>query len=68
MYCPYCNSDNWVCNTHRKSVIEPIDEGYIEYSFAYCPDCGKEFVTKDVYEIVEMGTTMTMEEFEKENE
>ena len=68
MKCPYCNGENWDYNVRKDNVIEPLDEGYIEYCFAYCPDCDKEFVTKDVYEAVEMGVVMTMEEFEKESE
>ena len=65
MKCPYCNSDNWDYNTNRKSVIEPIDESFIEYFVVHRADCGKDFVSKEVYEIIEMGTAMTMEEIEK---
>ena len=67
MKCPYCNGNNWskdwVHIARKKNVTEPIDGGYIEYSFMYCLDCDKDFVTKDVYHTVEKGTGMTMDAF-----
>lgn len=68
MKCPYCNCDNWDYDVCEDCVTKPLDEGCIEYYFAHCHDCDKEFVTKDVYKIVKIGTTITMEEYKKESE
>lgn len=70
MVCPYCESENWHYNG---SMTEPREtwgdgEGYYEYKHAICSDCGKGFIMRDSYELVEWQTSMTIEEYKERDE
>lgn len=69
MECPYCESENF-----NYLIAAPIirpwgdGEGYDEFTRYMCSDCGREFLIKDSYELVEEGCCITREEFEMEYE